>query len=75
MCVLRTNQSRCDYYVQDFFNIYETIIPHFENYPLNNSKELDFNDFKEAANLYKENGKNNIEAIKEIIFKMNSKRK
>lgn len=24
---VRSNQSRCDYYVQDFFNIYETIIP------------------------------------------------
>ena len=24
-----------------------------ENYPLNNSKELDFLDFKKAANLYK----------------------
>lgn len=49
--------------------------PGLENHPLNNSKELDFNEFKEAANLYKDNRKKNIEAIKEIISKMNSKRK
>ena len=72
---VRSNKNRCDYYVQDFFNIYEIIIPHFEKYPLNNSKELDFLDFKKAANLYKEDKKNNTEAIKDIISKMNSKRK
>jgi len=72
---VRSNQSRCDYYVQDFLNIYETIIPHFENYPLNNAKELDFLDFKKACNLYKAENKKNTETIKEIISKMNSKRK
>jgi len=72
---VRSNQSRCDYYVQDFLNIYVTIIPHFENYPLNNAKELDFLDFKKACNLYKAENKKNTETIKEIISKMNSKRK
>ena len=72
---VRSNQSRCDYYVQDFSNIYKTIIPHFDNYPLYNSKSLDFLDFKKAANLYKADKKINTEQIKEIISNMNSKRK
>jgi hypothetical protein len=72
---VRSNQSRCDYYVQDFSNIYKTIIPHFDNYPLYNSKSLDFLDFKKAANLYKADKKINTEIIKEIISNMNSKRK
>jgi len=72
---VRSNKSRCDYYVQDFSNIYETIIPHFDNYPIYNYKYLDFLDFKKAANLYKADKKNNTEEIKNIISNMNSKRK
>lgn len=71
----RSNRSRCDYYVQDFTQIYKIIIPHFNKYPLNNIKSRDFLDFKKAADLYKINGKNSTEEIKEIIFNMNSKRK
>jgi len=39
---IRTNKDRCDFYVQDFIKIYDNIIPHFDNYPLFNIKELDF---------------------------------
>nr|QKS32138.1 LAGLIDADG endonuclease [Sphaerobolus stellatus] len=71
---IRSNTNRCDYYVQDFLQIYDSIIPHFDNYPLYNIKSLDLADFKKAAELFKANGRKNIEAIKEIISNMNSKR-
>jgi hypothetical protein len=71
---IRSNTDRCDYYVQDFFQIYDNILPHFDKYPLYNIKSLDLVDFKKAANLYKENGRNSTEDIKNIISNMNSKR-
>ena len=55
--------NRCDFYVQHFSKIYETVIPHFDKYPLYNIKTLDFIDFKKAADLYKADKKNNAEAI------------
>jgi hypothetical protein len=72
---LRINLNRCDYYVQDFSKICDFIITHFDNYPLFNIKSLDFLDFKEACQLFKEDRKNNMETIKKIISNMNSKRK
>jgi len=72
---IRSNTNRCDFYLQDFNNIYNIIIPHFDKYPLNNIKQLDYADFKIAANLFKSNGIKNTEKIKQIISNMNSKRK
>lgn len=71
---IRSTDSRCDFYVQDFSAIYNKIIPHFDSYPLHNIKHLDFADFKKAAELYKIDGRKNGEAIKTIINNMNSKR-
>lgn len=71
---IRTNNKRCDYYVQDFLQIYNNIIPHFDKYPLNNIKSLDLIDFKKAINLFKAKGRDSINEIKEIISNMNSKR-
>ena len=66
---VRSNQNRCDYYVQKFLYIYDTIIPHFDKYPLNNSKELDFLDFKKAVSLYKENKKIVLKKLKILFLK------
>nr|QWC53743.1 LAGLIDADG homing endonuclease [Rhizoctonia solani] len=71
---VRIKDSRCDFYVQDFNKIYNNIIPHFDSYPLQNIKHLDFADFRKAAELYKTDSKNNGEALKLIINNMNSKR-
>ena len=71
---VRSNSNRCDYYVQDFLKIYDSVLPHFENYPLYNIKSLDLAYFKKAAELYKAEGRESIEDIKEIISNMNSKR-
>lgn len=71
---IRSNTERCDYYVQDFPNINNKIITHFDKFPLYNVKSLDFQSFKQAAALYKEGGKNNRIAIQQIINTMNSKR-
>ena len=48
---VRIKDSRCDFYVQDFNKIYNNIIPHFDNYPLQNIKHLDFADFKKVVDL------------------------
>ena len=66
--------KRCDYYVQDFPSIYNKIIRHFDKFPLYNVKSLDFKSFKQAAISYKEDGKNNTQAIQQIINTMNSNR-
>jgi hypothetical protein len=71
---IRANNSRCDFYVQDFTKIYTIIIPHFKDYPLYNIKTLDFLDFKKAANLFNIDGKNSIEPISNIISNMISRR-
>lgn len=72
---LRSNLNRCDFYIQDFNNIYNIIIPQFDTYPLNNIKHLDFAYYKKAANLFKSKGLDSREEIKEIISNLNSKRK
>ena len=72
---MRSNSDGCDFFVQDFSDIYRIINPHFIEYPLNNVKSLDFNDFHRAAELFKVSGRSESEAIKKIINNMNSKRK
>jgi len=66
--------NRADFIVQNFDNIFDIIIPHFINYPLYSIKTLDFNDFKTAANLYKEGGRNNSDLIANLVANMNSRR-
>jgi hypothetical protein len=53
---VRITDNRCDFYVQDLNKIINNIIPHFDNYPLQNIKHLDFADLKKAAELYKTDG-------------------
>lgn len=71
---IRSKDKRCDFYVQDFSKICDTIIPHFDTYPLYNIKSLDFIDLKKAAKLFKIDGRNNAETIRKIINNMNSNR-
>jgi len=71
---IRSNTDRCDFYIQEFIQIYNIIIPHFDKFPLCNAKSLDLADFKKAVIFYKEKGRNSKEDIKQIISNMNSKR-
>lgn len=73
--IQRSNNNRCDYYVQDFVKICSYVIPHFDEYPLYNIKTLDYLDFKKAIELFQAGGRNSTIAIKDIISNMNSKRK
>jgi hypothetical protein len=70
----RTNTDRCDYYIQEFKNIYEYILPHFKKYPLCNIKTLDFLDFNKAAELFKFESRNSKKSVREIISNMKSRR-
>jgi len=49
----RTNLSspRCDFIVQDAPSLLNIIILHFEEFPLQNVKNLDYQDFKSAIYL------------------------
>lgn len=69
--------SRCDYYVQDINSTVNKIIPHFEKYPLENIKELDYLDFKLIMDMIwkKEHlNANNQIIIFNIIKRLNNKR-
>jgi len=44
---------RCDFIIQKFEPIINNVITHFDNYPLENVKQLDYNDFREAVIEYK----------------------
>ena len=71
-------QSAVYFVVVKFKDIFEKIIPLFDNYPLKGVKALDFHDFKNIANLMhnKEHlTKEGISKIKSIKLKMNSLRK
>jgi hypothetical protein len=70
----RSITNRCDFYVQDFNNIYKYILPHFKKYPLFNFKNLDFLDFNKAADLFNFENRNCTETIKDIIINMKSRR-
>jgi hypothetical protein len=47
---LRSNLStpRCDFVIQNFKDIINNVITHFDKYPLENVKQLDYNDFRQA---------------------------
>jgi LAGLIDADG endonuclease len=70
----RINSSRADFIVQNFDNIFDIVIPHFNKYPLYNIKTLDFNDFSKAAILFKEGGRNNSDKIAKFVSNMKSRR-
>lgn len=71
----RKNDNRCDYYIQDAKLIKANIISHFERYPLCNIKTIEYLDFNKALNLFLEDKKNNLEKIKMIFNRLNTKRK
>lgn len=48
---IRSNSSRCDFIVQDLDSILIKVLPHFDLYPLQNIKQRDYLDFKEALSI------------------------
>jgi len=62
------------YTVTKTLDLVGIIIPHFDNYPLVGSKNLDFLDFKRALVLLIERNPNNLNKILLIKSKMNKKR-
>ncbi len=72
---LNIRNNRCDFYVQDYKKIYANIIPHFNHYPLQNIKYLDYLDFVKGLELYLKGGKINLKDSVKIISGMNCYRK
>lgn len=66
---LRSNLStpRCDFIIQNNKDIITKVINHFDNYPLNNIKTLDYNDFKQVVFLIKSNKHLSIEGYNQIL--------
>jgi LAGLIDADG DNA endonuclease family protein len=76
---VRSNKKtpRCDFSIQDLNSIITKVIPHFDNYPLQNIKQLDYLDFKIVANMVHDNKDLNsicLANIKKIINRMNTRR-
>jgi LAGLIDADG endonuclease len=57
---------RCDFMIQDAPSLLNKILPHFEEYPLQNLKRLDFEDFKTAMNLVRTKQHLNPEGLARI---------
>lgn len=76
---LRNNIAtpRCDFVVQNITDIYTKVLPHFDQYPLNNLKQLDFLDFREAILIMNSEGyltKTGFDKIKSLKENMNNSR-
>jgi len=69
---------RCDFIVQDKEKLLNQIVAHFDPFPLENAKQLEFLYFKEAMRAIN-NGKHltrgGMDQIKAIITKINTGRK
>jgi hypothetical protein len=77
---VRSNEKilRCDFWVQDLNSIITKINPHFENYTLQNIKQLDFLGFKLLLDLVSKKKhlvEENQILIQNIINNMNLRRK
>lgn len=70
---LRSNLStpRCDFIIQNLTDITTKVINHFDNYPLNNIKTLDYNDFKQVVFLIKLDKHLSIEGFNQILMLKN----
>lgn len=76
---LRSNVStpRCDFILQNSEKILNNVIPHFDKYPLENVKQLDYVDFKQALLIVKSKEyleSEDLEKIKELKIGMNTGR-
>ena len=67
--------NRCDFIIQTSAEIVNVVIPHFDCYPLQNVKDLDYQNFKLIMSMVADNtAQSNIQTIKALISGMNSKR-
>jgi hypothetical protein len=69
--------SRCDFVIQNLTDIYNKVLPHFDQYPLNNFKQLDYLDFREAILIINSDGyltKTGFDKIKSLKEGMNNSR-
>ena len=64
---IRSNNKRCDYYVQDFPIIYNKIITHFDKFPLISKKFVDYLLFKQAYLLLANREHLKSEGLRQII--------
>lgn len=72
----RATLNRCDYSIQSGVLINSVVIPHFDQYPLCNIKDLDYQDFKLIMTMVgNSTAISNITVVQTIISRMNSKRK
>lgn len=71
------NTPRCDFIIQNLTHIIDKVLPHFDQYSLNNLKQLDYLDFRQAVliiNSGKLLTKENFNKIKYLKENMNNSR-
>jgi hypothetical protein len=76
---LRSNLStpRCDFVIQNFEDMINKVITHFDKYPLDTIKQLDYNDFKQALLIVKSKKSlksEDLDKIRELKTGMNTGR-
>ena len=68
---------RCDFIIQNLTDLYDKVLPHFDKYPLNNLKQLDYLNFREAILIIKSEKKltkASFDRIKSLKENMNNSR-
>jgi LAGLIDADG endonuclease len=65
--VILNNINSVYIHIRKFEDLYNIIIPFFENYPVQGLKHLDFLDFKKAAKLIKDKNHLTLEGYSEIL--------
>ena len=76
--ITSVNRGTIDFKVTKFSSIRDTIIPFFNEYPLQGNKNLDFSDFCEVVTLMENKShltKEGLDKIKIIHNRMNTNRK
>jgi hypothetical protein len=68
------NTNGYKYIVSNKKDLINVIIPHFDSYPLQGSKYLDYLDFKRSILLLNDSSLNNIDRVLSIKSKMNKSR-
>lgn len=66
-CYIRSDQDAGDFIVENFSNIFEKIIPFFDNYPVLGTKALDYACFKKVVEIVQKKEHLTESGLKKII--------
>jgi LAGLIDADG endonuclease len=65
---INTKKNSARFTVVNFNNLLEIILPHFENYPLQSAKKIDFESWKECIKIMANKNHLNKEGLEKIVY-------